>query len=226
MDEGGWLGGVQEQLPVNRQGRSYSQSFAGAVVDFIGDGVQLLLAVARQVGAFGQVLAHQAVGVLVAASLPWAVRVAKVHGHAGVDGQLFVQRHLFALVIGERLAHGLGNGTQLVREGLQHMGRAGGLGMRQFDQHEQSAGALDQSAHGTGIALALDEVAFPVARKLSVLGLWRAHMDAEHVRNLPTPVLAFAAWRSFVAGLVQVGNQFLAQLAHRLGVDAVVDGFV
>ena len=47
MDEGGWLRGVQEQLPVNRQGRSYSQSFAGAVVDFIGNGVQLFLAVAR-----------------------------------------------------------------------------------------------------------------------------------------------------------------------------------
>ncbi len=92
--------GVQEQLPVNRQGASYSQSFAGAVVDFIGDGVQFLLVVARQVGAFGQVLAYQAVVVLVAASLAWGVRVAKVHGHAGVVGQLFVLRHLFALVIG------------------------------------------------------------------------------------------------------------------------------
>ncbi len=106
------------------------------------------------------------------------------------------------------------------------MGRASGLVMRRLDQHEQSAGAHDQSAHRTGIALALDEVAFPMAGKLSVLDLSRAHMDAEHVRNLPTPVLAFAAWRSVVAGLAQVGNQFLAQIAHRLGVDAVVDRFV
>lgn len=226
MDEGGLWSGVQEQLPVDRQGRSYSQSFAGAVVDFIGDGVQLFLAVARQIGAFGQVLANQPVGVLIAATLPWAVRIAKVHGHARVDGQLFVQRHLFALVVGERLAQGLRNGAQLVREGLQHIGCAGGLGMWQLDQHEQSAGTLDQSAHGTGVALAFDEIALPVTWKLAVLDLGWAHMDAEHVGNLPTPVLAPAARCALVAGLAQVGDQFLAQLAHRLGVDAVVDGFV
>lgn len=92
------------ETPVDRQGRSYSQSFAGAVVDFIGNGIQLFLAVARQINAFGQVLAHQPVGVLVAASLPWAVWIAKVHGHARVDGQLFEQRHLLSLVVGERLA--------------------------------------------------------------------------------------------------------------------------
>lgn len=85
----------------------------------IGDGVKLFVTVVRRIGAFGQVLANQAIGVLVAATLPWAVRIAKVHGHAGADGQLFVQRHLFALVVGERLAQGLGNGAKLVREGLQ-----------------------------------------------------------------------------------------------------------
>lgn len=52
MDEGGWLRGAQEQHPVDHQGRSYSQPFARSVVDFIGNGAQLLLAVARQVGAF------------------------------------------------------------------------------------------------------------------------------------------------------------------------------
>lgn len=90
MDEGGLWSGTQEQLPVDRQGRSFSQSFVGVVIDFIGDGVQFFLTVALQVGAFGQVLAKQAVGVLVAASLPWTVRIIKVHGHAGVGGQLFV----------------------------------------------------------------------------------------------------------------------------------------
>lgn len=158
MDEGGLLRGVQEQLPVDRQGGSYSQSLARAVVNFIGDGVQLFLAVVRQIGAFGQVLANQTVRVLIAATLPWTVRIAKVHGHAGVVRQLFVQRHLFSLVVGERLAKVLGNGAQLVREGLQHIGRAGGLlGMWQLNEHEQSAGTLDQSAHGAGVALAFDE---------------------------------------------------------------------
>ncbi len=131
----------------------------------------MFLAVVRQIGAFGQVLAHQAVCVLVAASLPWAVRIAQVHGHAGVDGQLFVPRYLFAPVVGERLAQWLVNGAQLVREGLQHIGRAGGLGMWQLDEHEQSDGTLDQNAHGAGVALAIDEVFLPVARKLPVLDI-------------------------------------------------------
>jgi hypothetical protein len=37
-------------------------------------------------------------------------------------------------------------------------------------------------------------------------------MDAEHLWNLASPVLAFAAQCSFVVGLAQTGDQFLAQL--------------
>ena len=40
------------------------------VVELVGDGVELGLRVARQVGSFGEVLAQEAVGVLVAAPLP------------------------------------------------------------------------------------------------------------------------------------------------------------
>ncbi len=83
----------------------------------------------RQIGAFGQVLANQAVGVFIAATLPWAVGIAKVHGHSGVDGQLFVLLHLFALVVGEGLAQGSGNGAHFVREVFKHIGRADGFGM-------------------------------------------------------------------------------------------------
>ena len=137
-----------------------------------------------------------------------------------------MQRHRFALVVGERLAQALGNGAQLVSEGLQYIDRAGGLGMRQLDQHEQSAGTLDQSANGTGVTLAFDEITLPVTWKLAVFDLGWAHMDAEHVGNLPTPVLALAAQRALVASLAQVGDQFLAQFAHRLSVNAVVEGFV
>ena len=44
--------------------------------------------------------------------------------------------------------------------------------------------------------------------------------------NTASPVLAFAAWGSFVMGLTQPGDQFQAQLSNRLGVDAVVDRLV
>lgn len=52
-------------------------------VQFIRDGVELLLTVARQVCAFGQVLADQAIDVLVAATLPRAMRVTEVNSNAG-----------------------------------------------------------------------------------------------------------------------------------------------
>jgi hypothetical protein len=90
MDESGLFRGVHEQLPICRQVRSYSQALEGTVVDLIGNGIQLLLALAQQVCALWKVLAHQAIGVLVAASLPQTVRIAEVHGHAGVSRQLFV----------------------------------------------------------------------------------------------------------------------------------------
>ncbi len=41
-----------------------------AVVEFVGDGVEFGLRVDGEVGSFGEVLAQEAVGVLVAASLP------------------------------------------------------------------------------------------------------------------------------------------------------------
>ena len=43
------------------------------------EGVQLALGVARQVGALGQVVAQQAIGVLVGAAFPRAMRICKEH---------------------------------------------------------------------------------------------------------------------------------------------------
>ena len=80
---------IDEQLTVYRQGASYAQAFSGSHVDFVGNEIDLLLAVARQIGALGQVLADQSVGVFIGAALPWAVRVAEVHGDAGGLGEFF-----------------------------------------------------------------------------------------------------------------------------------------
>ena len=51
------------------------------------DLVEIVLAVHRKVGAFGQVLTQQAVRVFVAAALPGAARVGKVDHHPGTKGQ-------------------------------------------------------------------------------------------------------------------------------------------
>ena len=53
-----------------------SESLAGSSVECESDGSEVLGRVPRQVSAFGEVLTQQAVGVLVAATLPGAVRVA------------------------------------------------------------------------------------------------------------------------------------------------------
>ena len=48
----------------------------------------------------------------------------------------------------------------------------------------------------------------------------------DHVRNLPPAVLPFAARHALVVRLAQRFDQITLELAHGLGVEAVVDGFV
>ena len=123
MNESGVLRAVHEQFAVDRQWRSYPQSLSGAVVDFISNRIELLLAVDAQIRPLGQVLAHQAIHVLVGTPLPGAVRVAEVHRYAGLLAELLVHAHLPALVVRHAQAHRLGNAQQLVREALQDVGK-------------------------------------------------------------------------------------------------------
>lgn len=220
------LGAVEQELSVNRQGGSYAQALSGPVVDLIGHRIEPLLAVDGQVGSLGQVLPEQAVHVLVGAPLPRAVRVAEVHRDARAFAQLLVHRHLPPLVVRHALAHRCGNAQELVREGLQHVGRTRGLELGEFDQHHQAAGALDQGAHRAGVGRTLDEVALPMTGELPVFNLRWAQVDAHHVGNLATPVLALAARHTLVVGMAQCGDEFALELAHGLGIDAVVDGLV
>ena len=55
-------------------------------MDFSRPGIEVFLIKDGEVGALGQVLAQQAVGVLIAASLPRAMRISKVDLHAGSLG--------------------------------------------------------------------------------------------------------------------------------------------
>ena len=66
------------------------------------------MALPGEVGALREVLPQQAVGVLVRAALPGALRVTGVDGQAGVDTQLGVLGHLRALVPGQGPAELLG----------------------------------------------------------------------------------------------------------------------
>ncbi len=54
------------------------EGFAGSVVDLVGDAGELVESDGTEVGAFGEVVTQQPVGVLFAAALPRGVGVAEV----------------------------------------------------------------------------------------------------------------------------------------------------
>ncbi len=62
-----------------------AEHFPGTAVDRGGDGFDLLGGPSGQVGAFGEVLAQQAVGVLVRAALPGRARVGEEDRDPGLD---------------------------------------------------------------------------------------------------------------------------------------------
>src|SRR4051795_1595708 len=73
-----------------------------------------------EINSLWKVLAQQAVGILVRAALPGAVRVAEVDRDPGVDPQMCVLSHLRALVPGQRLPQVLGQGGDRARDGIAH----------------------------------------------------------------------------------------------------------
>ena len=61
MNEGGVRWVVDQQLAVHSQRRSYPQSYSGTIDDFIGNPIELVLAVDAQIRPLGQVLTHQSI---------------------------------------------------------------------------------------------------------------------------------------------------------------------
>ena len=78
-------------------GGAVAEGGSGAVVELVGDGVEVGL-VAGDGGSFGQVVADESVGVFVGSSLPWAVGVSEEHLHASVAGEELVAGHFPSLV--------------------------------------------------------------------------------------------------------------------------------
>src|ERR1700710_2742686 len=81
-------------------------SGAGAAVQAVGDSVEFVLTVDREVRAFRQILPQQPVGVFASTALPGTVRVAEVHLHAGGGGEFPMARHFFALVVSKACCNG------------------------------------------------------------------------------------------------------------------------
>jgi hypothetical protein len=72
----------------------------------------------------------------------------------------------------------------------------------------------------------LDQVGLPVTRDEAILDLWRADVDALHVRDLAAAIGATAARLSYLIVVPQAGHELALKLAPGMQVDGVVDGFV
>src|SRR6202049_4745744 len=99
---------------------------ARSAVGAVGDGIEFVLTVNREVSTLGQILPQQPVGVLAGTALPWTVRIAEVHAHAGGGAELLMAGHFLTLVVGEALAQWGGDRIQFGSEARQ--GRVGGGG--------------------------------------------------------------------------------------------------
>jgi len=168
-------------LGVDSERRFPAKRFAWPGVERERNGIELILGVDRQVGALWHVLPQQAVGVLVGAALPRAVRIGKVDLHAGALGQGLVAMHLAALVVGHRLAQRRQLPVEDSGEAVDDRARAG---IVDLGQHHETGRALDQRAHRRAVAFTLDQVAFPVAGDEAVLDLGWTDVDALHVLDL------------------------------------------
>ena len=94
-------------------------SCARPAVQAIGDSIEFVLTVDRQVGAFGKVLIQQFVGVFASAALQRAVWVAEVPPYACGGGKFLMPREFLALVICEALPQGFRNRVEFGEEAGQ-----------------------------------------------------------------------------------------------------------
>jgi len=179
-----------------------------------------------QVGALGEVLAQQPVGVFVGRSLPGRVRLAEEHRHAQHLGDLAVQRHFLALIPGQRPAQLRGQWRQGRYQCVAD--RLGGVpAPGQVDQDGEPAGPVDQRADRRPVAGAGDQVALPVPGFAAVGGRGGPLADHRHAGQRPGPAGAGAAMRLAVPPTgPQQGGQVAAQPAQLRPVDSLVDRLV
>ena len=127
--------------------------------------------------------------------------MSEIDSDSGIFRQGFMSAHLAALVKSHGEAH-------LFLKAFEDPGKGprygGGLAILQPHQDAIESFAFDQNADLRQVALANDEISFPVARNQSFGHFRRPVVDQGHVRNRLT-TLAFTACRS--AGLVSASQQ-------------------
>ena len=122
-------------------GGAVAEGGSGAVVQFVGDGVEVGL-VAGDGGSFGKVAADKSVGIFVCSSLPGAMGVSEEHLHAGILGEALVAGHFSALVPGQCAHRPVGQALDAAGERVTDLVCFAPQG--QGDDDEVAGRALDQ----------------------------------------------------------------------------------
>ena len=208
------------QVRIDFQGRGEIETFPRARVQAVREGVQLALRVARQVRALGQVLAQQAIGVLVGAALPRAVGIRKEYSDCESLGQAFVLGPRVPTIIGQRFAQHRGHVPECLGEALAGTRRIRPLHPCQDDEARRP---LHQGADGRPIAGPLDEVAFPVARHGAGGHLGGPLGNRRHVGDVAASVGPSCPRPARLARLTQHGQQCAPQRATRQHIQADLD---
>ena len=73
---------------------SPSKSFSGAPAERSSNRFEVICAIQAEIGALWEVVAQQTIGVLIRATLPWAVGITKVDRKIGSDRQFGMTGHL------------------------------------------------------------------------------------------------------------------------------------
>src|SRR5260370_3324827 len=193
-------------------------------VELSSDGVELALSMDTQVSPLREVLAQESVGVLIAAPLPGAVRVAEVDFYARFDREAQVVCHLMALIPGEATTQLLGQRLYLRHQRGTNVWSGPPLGQPQ--KHNIAAVALDQGPDGRFQPLSKDEVSLPVTWYRPVSNLGRPLANHDHVLQNASAALACSPVTALCTSGAQVALKFLTQAASTLNVQGLVDGLV
>ena len=136
---------MMTQLCEHLERRGEVEALAWARIQPMRNGVQLALRITRQIRALGQVLAQQAIRVLIGPTLPGAVRISKEHLDGEPLSQTFVLGHLFAPIIRQGFAQRRGHMLKFFREALSGTRRIRPI---HSGQDDQACRPLHQGADG------------------------------------------------------------------------------
>jgi transposase len=200
-----------------------SKSLARSVVEALGDAGKVPGAQGREVGPARHVLAQQPVRVLVRAPLPGTARVTKVDLDAGVDGEVGVPVHLFALIPGDRLEELFGETPDRPAHGCIHLDGETAVGKVQ--EHHIASGSLDECAHLGVAVLPDDEVTLPVSWDGAILDLLGTLADHHHPRDVPSS-LDPPLGSTLGTTRAQAPSELATQLTSALDEQGLVDRLV